>query len=79
VEIYIVQGRHGELSAHRHPAAALDAWAKTNGFPNYFEFFNEFNDPNGEDGQMEFTEDRKGHVTHWFLDESGQVTAVTLD
>lgn len=65
--IYIVRGRHGELHATFNEDVAFTRWAESNGFDNYVDFLNEYED------DFEFSKD------HWFLDEGGQVNLIDTE
>jgi hypothetical protein len=66
MRVYVMQGPHGELSVHRSLQGALDAWANSNGYDDYEDFFDDYQD------EME------GSEWNWFLDEGGEVTGVIL-
>lgn len=66
MNVYVVRGRHGELYVASTSEVAFSLWAETNGFDNYADFLNEYED------DFEFSEG------HWFLDEGGQVNLVGI-
>lgn len=65
-KVYVVLGSHGEVYATTDSEKAFELWAGTNGFDNYPDFLNEYED------SFEFSEG------HWFLDEGGEVQLVEL-
>lgn len=66
MKVYVVRGRHGELYVSADSERAFTLWAETNGFDNYPDFLNEY------DEEFEFSQD------HWLLDEGGQVNLVKV-
>lgn len=70
MNVYVVQGRHGELYATKAVEKALALWAETNGYNSSEEFFAEYAE--GSDYVIETSEN------HWFLDEGGEVTLVEV-
>lgn len=64
--VYVVQGRHGELSVHETREGAFDAWANSNGYSEPHLFFEDYS------GEIESFENM------WFLDDGGSVKMLAV-
>jgi hypothetical protein len=65
-EVFVVQGRHGELHVTESLWRAQKLWAQTNGYHDWFEFWKDYKE------EIERSND------HFFLDEGGRVDRVRV-